>query len=701
MRIYSMTATFGKLENETLTLQPGLNIIEAPNEWGKSTWCRFILAMLYGLDTKVRSTKQVMADKEKYLPWSGSPMSGKMEISWQGRDITIQRSTQGRIPMGKFQAFETDTGLPVPELKADNCGQMLLGVEQSVFRRTGFIHMNEMMITDDGALQRRLNDLVTTGDDSGDAQRLAEGLRNLKNQCRYHNSGRIPQLEQQQRSLREKLAACEKAKDQFETLSARLEALNTQYADYSRHLDRLNYDKAVHDQKIVSQALSQKALLAARLESYERKCAGYPELKQLQIQLEERKRLDREVAQAKEEAMYAPDQPEPPRTFADLPAGGAYEIAKKDVKTYGDCRKRWWILLLILGIWNLAAGGVLYYYVKEWLPAAILTVFGTVGLLAGLFKYRANRRQCRVLEERYQSCFPEMWLRRSKESDELWQAYEAQMQQYQLMLARADERVQELEHLRDREKHMLPVEQLLEMIGLRNTLEDARGDYAQAESYVENLSRMAHVPVPYVGTDNLTDSFPQTQQRLQELREQIKRTEGYCVQFHAELERLGDPRSIQQDLDDLQERLTQAYRISDAAQLAMDAVSKASMELQRRFSPGITNQAQQILAQMTENRYEKMLLSTDFRIQSGAKEDVILRPAQTRSEGTVDQMYLALRLAVAQELSGDAPLVLDDALIRFDDIRLKHTLDVLTEVGKVKQVLLFTCQSRENRLIGI
>ena len=35
MRIYKMTATFGKLEHEILTLEPGLNIITAPNEWGK------------------------------------------------------------------------------------------------------------------------------------------------------------------------------------------------------------------------------------------------------------------------------------------------------------------------------------------------------------------------------------------------------------------------------------------------------------------------------------------------------------------------------------------------------------------------------------------------------------------------------------------------------------------------------------------
>ena len=41
-----MTATFGKLEGDTLRLEPGLNVISAPNEWGKSTWCAFLTAML-------------------------------------------------------------------------------------------------------------------------------------------------------------------------------------------------------------------------------------------------------------------------------------------------------------------------------------------------------------------------------------------------------------------------------------------------------------------------------------------------------------------------------------------------------------------------------------------------------------------------------------------------------------------------------
>jgi hypothetical protein len=174
MKIYSMTATFGKLEHETLTLQPGLNIIEAPNEWGKSTWCAFLVTMLYGLDTRAKTTKAALADKERYAPWSGTPMSGRIDLNWNGRDITIERASKGRTPMGIFRAYETATGLDIPELTAANCGQTLLGVERSVFTRSGFLRFSDLPVTQDDALRHRLNALVTTGDESGAAEALGQ-----------------------------------------------------------------------------------------------------------------------------------------------------------------------------------------------------------------------------------------------------------------------------------------------------------------------------------------------------------------------------------------------------------------------------------------------------------------------------------------------------------------------------------------------
>ena len=71
-----------------------------------------------------------------------------------------------------------------------------------------------------------------------------------------------------------------------------------------------------------------------------------------------------------------------------------------------------------------------------------------------------------------------------------------------------------------------------------------------------------------------------------------------------------------------------------------------------------------------------------------------------RSDGTVDQLYLALRLAVAEELTRDTPLILDDALARFDDTRLAAALELLTREAEQRQVILFTCQNREKQYLG-
>ena len=46
VEIRKMTATFGRLQNQSLSLQPGLNCIYAPNESGKSTWSHFLRIML-------------------------------------------------------------------------------------------------------------------------------------------------------------------------------------------------------------------------------------------------------------------------------------------------------------------------------------------------------------------------------------------------------------------------------------------------------------------------------------------------------------------------------------------------------------------------------------------------------------------------------------------------------------------------------
>ncbi len=59
-----------------------------------------------------------------------------------------------------------------------------------------------------------------------------------------------------------------------------------------------------------------------------------------------------------------------------------------------------------------------------------------------------------------------------------------------------------------------------------------------------------------------------------------------------------------------------------------------------------------------------------------------------------------MRLAVSQLLCPGTPLILDDALVRFDDSRLAAALRVLRQEAESRQVLLFTCQSREQEALN-
>ena len=166
MKLLRMTATFGRLEQETLSLTEGLNVLQMPNEAGKSTWAEFLLAMLYGIDTSEREKTGVLPVKTKYQPWSGKPMEGVIELEHAGRRITLTRTSTARAPLGVFSAAYTESGLPVEGMTGANCGETLMGVPKRVYQRSAFVRQAGLGLTPDDELEARLSALVTTGDEA-------------------------------------------------------------------------------------------------------------------------------------------------------------------------------------------------------------------------------------------------------------------------------------------------------------------------------------------------------------------------------------------------------------------------------------------------------------------------------------------------------------------------------------------------------
>ena len=201
MKLLKLTATFGCLEGETLTFDQGFTLIGAPNGAGKSTWCAFLRTMLYGLDTRQRDKKGTPADKNRYRPWSGSPMEGLMVCQHGDITLEIRRTSASGVPMGDFSATDQATGLPVPGLTADNLGETLTGVSREVFDRSVFLRQTNLAVTQSQELEKRIAALVSTGEEDVSWSEADEKLRAWQRRRRYHTSGLLPQLEQEEQDL--------------------------------------------------------------------------------------------------------------------------------------------------------------------------------------------------------------------------------------------------------------------------------------------------------------------------------------------------------------------------------------------------------------------------------------------------------------------------------------------------------------------
>jgi len=715
VKILSMTATFGKLEHQTLTLKPGLNIIQAPNEWGKSTWCAFLVSMLYGIDTGARTTKSSLADKERYAPWSGSPMSGRMEIQWNGKNITIERHTKGRLIFGDFRAYETDSGLDIPELTASNCGQMLLGVERSVFLRAGFLRLTDLPVTQDDALRRRLNNLVTTGDESGTGDKLAQKLKDLKNKCRFNRTGLLPQAEAEQELLQRKLNQLQDLNSQQENCLARQEQLADMIRQLENHKAALEYEAAREDAQRVEQAIQSKKEAETAYQAQLALCQGLPSPEETTQALQLGKALQQQVQQLQTEQQSLPTAPQPPqapevfqshtpeeaiaKAQADFAAVQNSKNRKKSARLWKVCGS----LFCVLSGGSAAAAALLSLPVPLLLVALGLLLAG-IGLASWSFirEKRIDNDLNRLLSQ-YGNLDPNTWLSLAASFASSQAAYDQAEATYRARMTRLTEKEAELASQIEAYTKGKPLQEVLDFWqqagNAQEALDATRRNLSLAENHAETLQAMVKtVPQPEE-PDTLNAPWDDTVSLLSRVTEELQQNRQRLGQLQGQAEGLGQESDIRKALKAVTHRIEKLEDTYQALELALRALSSASNELQRRFAPRISKRAQELFCKLTEGRYPRISLGEDLSLSAAAEQEDVLHSIQWRSEGTADQLYLALRLAVAEELTPEAPLILDDALVRFDDTRLSQALQILKEEAETKQVLLFTCQSREKSLV--
>ena len=737
MIIKKMTATFGGLDRAQLELSDGLNIIHAPNEAGKSTWCGFLRAMLYGIPTRDRDKKGFLAEKNRYQPWSGAPMEGEIQLVWQGREITLRRFAKGSVPFGGFSAVYTGTQEPVPELTAQNCGETLTGVSREVWERSAFIGSAPTLAIDGTPeLERRINALFSSGQEDVSFSQTQAKLKEWLRRRQHNRTGAIPRMEAELAQTEDTLTRMDsaqqrllRARQELRQLEARQADLTAQSAVHQRlaqHQLNTRYAQACAEDDA---AQSELASLLRRQEEMgtlparEALLQAQDDLRYLNIMDEELLRARSELAQAR----YTQSTSQPQTQvgpYAGLTPDQAMARARQayaqaqalSSRIHRSRRTPLWAgaLALLAGVLVAGAGLLLNNALFPWLWIG-LALTALIATPPVLLSARTRSRLTGELERLlhpfgviHPDQIPDTAQAYCRQAELLSQQEQAVRRQTEDLSQRQTRReakwsqICTLVHSFDPSATDAPACQLAltRALELESSIQQCRSRAQLTARRREDLrlqggqevNTLEELVVPQLSADQVRDALAQAAAAH-------SATESQQAMAQGELLTLGGRAELEarrtQLLGQLQRR-REEYR---ALELALAALEQANARMQERFAPELNRLAGEILCRLTGGRYCAISLTRNFEASAQSKDSILPRSWLALSRGTADQLYLAVRLAVCELcLPGDDPcaLVLDDALLTFDDQRMELAVRHLADSSR--QVLLFSCQQRESRL---
>lgn len=634
MIIRHMQGTFGTLDGEQLRLDTGLNIIYAPNESGKSTWCAFLRAMLYGIDTSQRARAGFVPDKQKYAPWSGKPMAGELELEQGGKCITIRRWTEApNAPLRGFSAVYTGTDIPVPGLTAADAGEQLTGVSAEVFARTAFIGQGGLVVTGTPELEKRISAIVTSGEEASSYTEADAQLRAWLRRRRSGQHGALPELEGRITTVEEQLHRLERNAQEQAACAAELQQTDAEL-------------QTVTEQMNAARQRQRRAALSSMGEEKSN-------LRTLEQTLEQARRDAAARRTALEQTHFGVQTPDEAGETAERDAQRAEALA--GTAEHGG-KPYFWIAALVLSALCAALG---YLVAQPLYYAAIaLAVLAVVLLIVARSGKKRAQQASAALGKLLRSYG-------AQDADGIYYQAEVHRAAYRACAAAMQAEQRAAAALEDAREHQCEThERLLQSLDFESGTGEATALY-QRKCALESVRTR--------------------------LRTQQAQLTGAALA-------IGDPMALGSEHAQLLEQRDALERQYAAIALAIETLGRADSELQSRFSPQLAQKAADYMDYLTDGRYDELVLARDLSAKARSADDPTPRDTAYLSAGTADLLYLSVRLALCEltcPADDPCPLVLDDTLVNFDDARAKRARAIFREIAQHRQVILFTCHERD------
>lgn len=182
--------------------------------------------------------------------------------------------------------------------------------------------------------------------------------------------------------------------------------------------------------------------------------------------------------------------------------------------------------------------------------------------------------------------------------------------------------------------------------------------------------------------------------------EVIARQQKTQWELEKKLDRLAQCKDQTESLSRILEENDRIREEIAAIDLALDVMTDLSSTIRDSFGLHLNKAASDMIAEITGGIYDSMSVDENLNLFMNTRTKLV--PVSQVSSGTMDQVYLALRLAAArlvQEGHDQMPLIFDDSFVQYDDDRLRTTLKWISQAYQDHQIIIFTCHQREAQMM--
>ena len=197
---------------------------------------------------------------------------------------------------------------------------------------------------------------------------------------------------------------------------------------------------------------------------------------------------------------------------------------------------------------------------------------------------------------------------------------------------------------------------------------------------------------------------------LENIKEEIEKIQKELNNTKIRLHELDlDRENVEPQIDNLlkleekivnnNEKIVNLKKLDKSMNLAKNILEKAYEKMKNTVTPKFTKNLSENIDEITKGKYKNVMVKDDngliVELDNGNYVE-----AKRLSVGTIDQLYLSLRLSMTEELSKEKmPIILDEAFAYYDTQRLENILKYLSEKYNNRQIILLTCTEREKEIL--